>query len=454
MNVAIIGTGYVGLTTGACFAEIGHNVTCVDIDKEKIASLKKGHIPIYEPGLKKLVQKNSKNSRLSFTTDSKKAIQSAEIVICAVGTPLGKDHQADLKYVKQVAQDFSENLDSYKLFVNKSTVPVGTGAQCEKIIKQTTSAPFDIVSNPEFLREGSAIKDTMNPDRIVIGVKSPKAKNLMKTLYKYFLDNNTEILFTDIASAEIIKYASNSFLATKISFINEMANFCEKAGGNIKDIAKGIGLDSRIGSKFLNAGIGYGGSCLPKDVRALIQTGLQHDHEFQIISSAEKVNQAQKSLLFKKLQKHLGPLESKTIAIWGLSFKPNTDDMREAPALAIIKLLQASGALIKAHDPQALKNAKSQIEPFNITFHSNAYEAAKSADALMILTEWDEYKNADLKKLKSAMNGSLILDGRQTLNKKEAIKQGLIYITLGKNISVDKTHKNNKINTQQLLTNK
>jgi UDPglucose 6-dehydrogenase len=423
MKVAIIGTGYVGLTTGACLADIGHEVFCVDIDKVKIKNLKKGIIPIYEPGLEELVKKN----KINFTTNPAEAITNSEIVISAVGTPMGKDHNADLQYVREVAKTFGQHANNHKVFINKSTVPVGTGEMCKTIIneefaKRNANFSFEIVSNPEFLREGTAIEDTMKPDRIVVGTESEKAVKTMKKLYESF---DAPIVFTDIKTAEIVKYAANSFLATKISFINEIADFCENSGGNIKDVAKGIGLDKRIGDKFLNAGIGYGGSCLPKDVKALIQKGEEFDTEFEIIKAAEKVNEKRKKSLFKKLQKELGALEGKIIAIWGLAFKPNTDDMREAPSLIIIKELQASGAYIRTYDPEATKNATNLIEPFNIEFCSSAEEAVKNADALLVLTEWDEFKNFDLKKLKSLLKNPLILDGRHIFDKSELNKAGL-----------------------------
>ncbi|NIA02123.1 MAG: nucleotide sugar dehydrogenase [Nitrospirae bacterium] len=429
MKIAIIGTGYVGLTTGACLADVGHDVFCVDIDKEKIENLKKGIIPIYEPGLEKLVRKN----KINFTTDPAEAIKSSEIIISAVGTPMGRDHNADLKYVKEVAKTFGIHANNHKVFINKSTVPVGTGEMCKTIIneefaKRNADFGFEIISNPEFLREGTAIQDTMKPDRIVIGTESEKAQETMKKLYDSF---DTPILFTDIKTAEIIKYAANSFLATKISFINEIADFCEHSGGNIKDVAKGIGLDKRIGDKFLNAGIGYGGSCLPKDVKALIQKGQEFNCDFSLLKAAEEINKSQKLLLFKKLQKHLGSLEGKLIGIWGLSFKPKTDDMREAPSLTIIKNLQSSGAYIKAYDPKGTENAKKLIETFNIDFSASALEAAKEVDALLILTEWQEFIDTDLQALKSTMKTPLILDGRNIFNKSVVEKAGFKYVGIG-----------------------
>ncbi|MFH1533636.1 MAG: UDP-glucose/GDP-mannose dehydrogenase family protein [Nitrospirota bacterium] len=429
MKIAIIGTGYVGLTTGACLADIGHEVFCVDIDKTKIENLKKGIIPIYEPGLEELVKKN----KINFTTDSAEAIKSSEIIISAVGTPMGRDHNADLQYVREVAKTFGKHANNHKIFINKSTVPVGTGEMCKTIIneefaKRNVNFGFEIISNPEFLREGTAIKDTMKPDRIVIGTESKNARKTMEKLYEKI---DAPILFTDIKTAEIIKYVANSFLATKISFINEIANFCERSGGNIKDVAKAVGLDKRIGDKFLNAGIGYGGSCLPKDVKALIQKGHEFDCDFSLLKAVEEINEQQKLLLFKKLQKHVGSLEGKLIGIWGLSFKPKTDDMREAPSLTIIKNLQSSGAYVKAYDPKGTENAKKLIETFNVDFSASALEAAREVDALLILTEWQEFIDIDLQALKSTMKTPLVLDGRNIFDKSVIEKAGFTYVGIG-----------------------
>lgn len=411
MKIAVIGTGYVGLTTGTCLSEVGHEVLCIDIDKKKIENLKKGIIPIYEPGLSELVKKNIKKGSLKFSTDSAKAIEFAEVVFSAVGTPPDKNHRADLKAVKEVASLFGKHLDSHKIFVNKSTVPVGTGDLCKKIIneelkKRKVKINFDAVSNPEFLREGQAIKDTMLPDRIVIGCENIRTKKIMKKLYGKF--KNAPLLFTDLKSAEIIKYASNAFLATKISFINEIWNFCELCGGNVEKVAKGMGFDKRIGEQFLRAGIGYGGSCFPKDVKALIETGKEYGYEFEIIKSTEKVNASQKLLLYRKLKKHFKNLKGKRIAIWGLAFKPNTDDMREAPAIEIINALQKDGAFIQAYDPVATENAKKILSSKNVKYFTSALAATKNADALLVVTEWEEFSKiprAKLSKLK-------IFDGR------------------------------------------
>lgn len=413
MKISVIGTGYVGLTTGICLAEMGHEVLCMDVDEQKIANLRQGKIPIYEPGLEELLSKNN----LTFSTNIQEAIEFGEVVFSAVGTPMGQDHKADLKYVKAVAKSFGKHAKDYKVFVNKSTVPVGTAEICRKIIKEQTDQKFDIVSNPEFLREGTAVQDTLHPDRIVLGTDSEKAKEKLTELYQ---QNKEKILFTDIKSAEIIKYSSNAFLATKISFINEIANFCEKTGGNIEDIAKGMGLDSRISNKFLRAGIGYGGSCFPKDVQALIETGKEHDYSFEIIQATEKVNLKQKSLLFHKLRKHISDLNGKTIALLGLAFKPHTDDMREAPSLTIAKLLAEEGAKIQAYDPASK-------HPLNNC--TSAEEATQNADAVLLITEWPEFQELDWSKIASTMKTPLVLDGRNFLKN---IPEKFTYESIGK----------------------
>ncbi len=438
MKIAVIGTGYVGLTTGTCFAETGNEVVCVDIDKKKISNLKKGIIPIYEPSLDDLVKKMHKAGNLTFSTDTPKAIKFADIVFSAVGTPPGKDHRADLQFVKEVAKSFGQHSNDYKVFVNKSTVPVGTGDICKEIInkeftKRKVDFEFDLVSNPEFLREGTAISDTLHAERVVVGYETPQAKKIMKILYKPFEKTGTKLLFTDIKTSEIIKYASNSMLATKISFINEIANFCEKAGGNVKTVAKGMGLDSRIGNKFLNAGIGYGGSCFPKDVQALIQTGKDFGYNFRIIKATEEVNKTQKLTTYKKLKKALGPLKGKRIAIWGLAFKPNTDDMRDAPSIEIIKALQKDSAHVQAYDPVAIEVAKTILPKKNLTYATSALNALENADALMIATEWDEFASTPPVIIKKHLKGSLVIDGRNIFKKSSMEKSSLNYIPIGKN---------------------
>jgi len=436
MKISIIGTGYVGLTIGACLADKGISVLCMDIDEAKIENLKKGIIPIYEPGLETLVQKTYDNGTLSFTTSAKEAIQFATIVISAVGTPPKPDGSSDLTFIKEVLKAFGKHINSYKIYVNKSTVPVGTGDLCkqiikEEIVKRGENIEFDVISNPEFLREGNAIYDIQFPDRIIIGSDSQKAKDLLTTLYKKLGEEDVDILYTDIKTAEIIKYASNAMLATKISFINEIANFCELAGGDVRAVAKGIGLDKRIGKSFLNAGVGYGGSCFPKDVAALIHTGKEHGYDFEIIQAVQNTNEKQKLSLLNKLKKQIGPLQNKHIAIWGLAFKPETDDMREAPSLKTIKDLQVEGAQIHAFDPVATKTAQSYIEPLNITYHTDMYEAAKDADALLILTEWNTFRTADLQKLKELMKTPLLLDGRNIYEHEAMQSLGFTYICVG-----------------------
>lgn len=465
MNITIIGTGYVGLTTAACLAEMGHTIKAVDINEQKINELSKGIIPIYEPGLKELVTSNLEKNRLSFSTHSATAIRWAEIVISAVGTPPDKDHRADLSAVKAVAQLFGQTIEKYTLLITKSTVPVGTNALCQEIIneefkkKQSTSALssrlprpggglssldiFNIVSNPEFLREGSAIHDTMYPDRIVIGTDSKKAKELMSKLYAPLTSQNKSLLFfTTIPSAELIKYAANSFLATKISFINEIANFCEQVGADVTDVAKAIGLDPRIGQRFLHAGIGYGGSCFPKDVQALIQSGKEINYDFSILKAVEERNRTQKELMVKKVIQHFGSIKDKKIAIWGISFKPKTDDTRYAPSLTIIKQLLELGANITAYDPIASLQTWSEttLNKYHgqkIQTVDNPYKAVKNADALLLLTEWDEFRSVDFEKLRSEMRTHVIFDGRNIYDPQEVIFNGFTYYGIGRSSSVE-----------------
>jgi len=434
MKITVIGTGYVGLVTGTCFAELGNEVICVDIDKSKIENLKKGIIPIYEPGLKELVLRNHKEKRLHFTIDAKSAIESAEVVFSAVGTPPDKDHRADLTAVMKVAQTFGKSLNGYKVFVNKSTVPVGTSERVREVIaKESGNKDFDVVDNPEFLREGTAVKDFMNPDRIVVGLNksSKKARELVEKLYAPLVRAGRPLLFTDIHSAEIIKYASNSFLATKISFINEIANFCELVGADVTEVAKGIGLDDRIGPRFLHAGIGYGGSCFPKDVQAFIQTGKDNGYEFLILEATEEVNQTQKLRIFNKLRDGIGDLNGKKVAIWGLAFKPKTDDMREAPAIITIEKLLEHGAKVEVFDPVASENARS-IFGDRIKYAKTPYEAVSKAYALLIITEWDEFRAIDLERVKKLMSGDLICDGRNIYSPRDVKAMGFKYKSIGR----------------------
>ncbi|MFZ2187725.1 MAG: UDP-glucose/GDP-mannose dehydrogenase family protein [Candidatus Moraniibacteriota bacterium] len=435
MKVTFLGTGYVGLVSGSCMAEIGHEVVCADIDKKKIAILKKGGIPIYEIGLEEIVERNVKEGRLTFTTDLKKAIQDSEVVFMAVGTPEDKvTGQADLQYVFQVAETFGKHLNGYKLFVDKSTVPVGTAEKVEEIIKKASKGkhPFEVVSNPEFLREGAAVKDFLNPDRVVVGTRSVKARKLMEQIYRPIARSGRPIMFTDTRSAEIIKYAANAFLAMKITFMNEVANFCDVAGGNVKEIAKGLGYDSRIGARFLYAGIGYGGSCFPKDVKAFIKTGHEYDSHFRLIEMVDEINVDQRIKPFVKLKELFGDkLKNKTIAVWGLAFKPRTDDVREAPGLQNIRMFLDAGAQVQAFDPVAMPNAKQLMQHKNLIYAKKALDALKGADVLVICTEWDEFRVVDFKDLKKLMKGNVIFDGRNVLERSECETAGFTYFGIG-----------------------
>ena len=429
MKIAVVGTGYVGLVTGTCFAELGNDVICVDIDEDKVNRLNSNIIPIYEPELEELVIRNKKEARLSFTTDLKKAIKESEIIFICVGTPPKENGEADLSYVENVARTIAEVMDSYKVIVEKSTVPVETG---EKVVKSIRAynlhkADFDVVSNPEFLREGSAVNDFMHPHRIVIGCESEKAKQIMQNLYEPL---KAPILFTDIKSAEIIKHASNSFLATKISFINAIANICELAGADVGKVAEGMGYDKRIGRAFLNAGIGYGGFCFPKDAEAFIRIAEKFGYDFKLLKSVQEININQRKHFVRKIEKALWVVKGKTIGVLGLSFKPNTDDMRFAPSIDIITELQKEGAKIKAYDPQAMEKSKHLLK--DIIYCNNPYEVAKDADALIIITEWNEFKELDFKKIKSLMKHALIIDGRNIYNSKDIKNYGFMYISIGR----------------------
>ncbi|KKT75559.1 MAG: hypothetical protein UW70_C0033G0006 [Candidatus Peregrinibacteria bacterium GW2011_GWA2_44_7] len=442
MKITVIGTGYVGLVTGTCFAELGNEVVCVDIDTHKIERLNQGEIPIYEPGLEELVHRNSKEGRLKFTSNVQDAIQGAEVVFSAVGTPPNAAHEADLTAVMAVARSFGQNVGEYTVFVNKSTVPVGTTHKVAEVIREALRARgkspeeiqelFDVVDNPEFLKEGAAVKDFLNPDRIVVGLESEKAEEVMRHLYRPLVRNLSPFVVTDIASAEIIKYASNAFLATKISFINEVARFCEAAGGNVREVAKGIGLDERIGARFLHAGIGYGGSCFPKDVQAFIQTGKNHGYPFKILEAVEAVNGEQKKVLFTKIRDYYGDLKGKTLAVWGLSFKPKTDDMREAPSLTVLPLLSEAGARLRLFDPVAMENARGLLGEKGITYCDTSMETLDGADALVILTEWDEFRGVDLTAVKDRLKEPVIFDGRNIYPLEEVQEAGLTYIDIGR----------------------
>ncbi len=430
MNICIVGSGYVGLTCGACFAEMGNKVICVDNNREKIALLQKGDVPFFEPGLDKLVKKNFKNGRLSFTFDISVAVKKSEVVFIAVGTPPKANGEADLSFVEKVATEIAQSINKYTVVVEKSTVPVETGEMVARAIESNGLKKdlFDVVSNPEFLREGSAVKDFLEPDRIVVGTDSEKARAVMKKLY---VPLKAKMIFTDIRSAEIIKHAANSFLATKISFINALSRVCELAGADIEDVALGIGLDKRIGRDFLHAGVGYGGSCFPKDVSAFIKISGKKGYDFRLLKEVEEINCAQLDFFLEKIKDRLLNLKGKTIAVLGLSFKPNTDDMREAPSLKVIEFLLSEGAKVKAFDPVAMINAK-KIFP-NITFCKDAFEAANSANAILFLTEWDEFKKINLQKLKKSLAQPIVIDGRNIFDPKKMRQLGFDYSSIGRN---------------------
>ena len=397
MNIAIVGTGYVGLVSGTCFAEMGAHVTCVDVDTQKIEKLKNGIMPIYEPGLEELVKRNVGFERLKFTTDLTEVLDDVEVVFSAVGTPPDEDGSADLKYVLAVARQFGQHINKYTILVTKSTVPVGTAKKVkaaiqEELDKRGVDVPFDVASNPEFLKEGAAIKDFMSPDRVVVGTESEKATKVMTRLYKPFLINNFRVIFMDIPSAEMTKYAANAMLATRISFMNDIANLCERVGANVDSVRKGIGTDSRIGSKFLYAGCGYGGSCFPKDVKALLHTGLDNDYHMEVIEAVERVNEKQKSIVYDKILKTAGPVKGKVIALLGLAFKPETDDMREAPALIVIDKLLKDGATVRVFDPIAMEECKRRIGD-SVTYCKDLYDTCDGADVLALMTEWRDGRN-------------------------------------------------------------
>lgn len=437
MKIAIVGTGYVGLVSGTCFAEIGVDVTCVDTNSEKIESLQKGIIPIYENGLEEMVLRNMKAKRLKFTTSLESCLDDVEVIFSAVGTPPDEDGSADLKYVLEVARTIGRNMKQYKLVVTKSTVPVGTAPKVRAVIqeeldKRGVKIDFDVASNPEFLKEGNAISDFMSPDRVVVGVESARAEKLMSKLYKPFLLNNFRVIFMDIPSAEMTKYAANSMLATRISFMNDIANLCELVGADVNMVRSGIGSDTRIGRKFLYPGIGYGGSCFPKDVKALIKTAEQNGYTMRVLRAVEEVNEAQKSVLFDKLMKQFnGELKGKTIALWGLAFKPETDDMREAPGLVLIDKLLKAGCQVRAYDPAAMDECKRRIGDV-IYYARDMYDAVLDADVLMLITEWKEFRLPSWAVVKKTMNQQIVLDGRNIYDKKEMEELGFIYSCIGK----------------------
>ena len=439
MKIAVVGTGYVGLVTGTCFSEMGVHVTCVDVDSHKIDMLKNGLIPIYEPGLETLVRKNTKSGRLQFTTRLEDVLNDVDIVFSAVGTPPDEDGSADLKYVLEVAHTIGKHLNRYIVVVTKSTVPVGTAMKVkaaiqEELQKRGSNIEFDVASNPEFLKEGNAVKDFMSPDRVVVGVESERARKIMARLYKPFMIVSDRLIFTDIPSAEMIKYAANSMLATRISFMNDIANLCELVGADVNMVRKGIGSDTRIGKKFLYAGCGYGGSCFPKDVKALIKTAADFGYPMRVLQAVEDVNADQKLVLFQKLVNHYGEekaLQGKTIAMWGLAFKPETDDMREAPALVLIDKLLEVGATVKVYDPVAMDECRRRLGNA-VTYATDMYDAATDADALILVTEWKELRMPNAETLLHKMRGRLILDGRNILDGEELQQAGFEYHCIGK----------------------
>ncbi len=431
MNISVFGTGYVGLVTGVCLANLGHNVVCYDIDKNKIKLLKRSKVPFFEPQVEKLVIENSQKEKINFTTDIKIATENCEIIFIAVGTPQKENGEANLSYVKKVAEQIGKNISAYTVIVNKSTVPIGTGNLVRDIIQNECDVEFDIISNPEFLREGSAVDDFLNPERIIIGSDSQRANSVINELYKDF---SCPIVNTDIETAEMIKYASNAFLATKISFVNEIANICEKVGANIDDVSYAMGLDSRIGNKFLNAGIGYGGSCFPKDVKALSNIALSHDYDFELLKSVIKVNTNQRLFLINKIKKLIGNLEGKKICVWGIAFKPNTDDIRESAAIDIINLLHNENVTVNAYDPQVnhdyVRNHKKITGEINL--YSDKYDALENCDALILATEWEELKKPDFNKINKILTNPIIIDGRNVYSPVEMKKLGFRYVSVGR----------------------
>ena len=437
MKTAIVGTGYVGLVTGTCFAAMGTDVTCVDIDEKKIENLRNGIIPIYEPGLEDLVKSNHKSGRLKFTTDLSSVINDVDIIFSAVGTPPDEDGSADLRYVLDVARTIGQNLNKYIVVVTKSTVPVGTAQKVKSVIQEEldkrgkADIEFDVASNPEFLKEGAAVQDFMRPDRVVVGTESEKAKKMMEKLYSPFMLNNYRIIFTDIPSAEMIKYAANAMLATRISFMNDIANLCEIVGADVNMVRKGIGADTRIGTKFLYAGCGYGGSCFPKDVKAIIKTGEKYGYKLELLEAVENVNERQKHILFQKLMDYYnGDIKGKTIALWGLSFKPKTDDMREAPSLVLIDQILKAGGKVKAYDPIAIEETKRRIGD-TIEYAKDAYDATVDADAILLVTEWNEFRLPSWSVIKKTMKKPVVFDGRNIYNKNELKDLGFDYSGIG-----------------------
>ena len=431
MKVAVVGTGYVGLVVGACLAESGNDVICVDKDEAKVRMLRRGKSPIYEPGIEDLLRRNKAEGRLTFTTDLAKAVRQSTIIFIAVGTPQGEDGSADLQHVMGVARDVARAMNGYKVIVDKSTVPVGTAQKVRDVVRRETTHPFSVVSNPEFLKQGAAVDDFMKPDRVVIGADDSKAADLMVALHKPFTRTGAPIMVMDTASAELAKYAANAMLATKISFMNEIANVCEAYGADVDRVRQAMGSDRRIGTAFLFPGVGYGGSCFPKDVKALVKFSGDKKYDFRILKAVEAVNESQKRVLVKKLESHFGTLKGKTIAVWGLAFKPKTDDMREAPAIPIIKALLEKGAKVQAHDPEAMSTAKGLFKG-GVTYTSRNYDALKGADALAILTEWQEFREPDFARMKKLLKNPVVFDGRNIYQPAQMKELGFTYYSIGR----------------------
>ena len=431
MKIAVVGTGYVGLVAGACLAESGNDVVCVDRDDEKVRKLRRGKMPFYEPGLEELVRRNRAEGRLTFTSTLPKAVRAASVIFIAVGTPPGEDGSADVNQVLTVARDIARSMNGYKVIVDKSTVPVGTADRVREVVRRETTHPFSVVSNPEFLKQGAAVEDFMKPDRVVIGAEDPRAEELMREVYSPFTRTGAPIMVMDCGSAELSKYAANAMLATRISFMNEIANVCELVGADIDQVRRAVGSDRRIGPSFLFPGIGYGGSCFPKDVQALIRFANEKEYDFRILQAVESVNACQKTRLLSKMRAHFGNIKGKTVAVWGLSFKPRTDDMREAPSVPLIEGLLAAGAKVQAHDPEAIPVAK-KIFGSRVTFASGNYEALKGADCLAIVTEWNEFRRPDFARMRKLMRGPVVFDGRNLYTSEQMKQNGFTYYSIGR----------------------
>jgi UDPglucose 6-dehydrogenase len=431
MKISVVGTGYVGLVVGACLAENGHEVICVDKDEAKVRALQKGKIPIYEPGLEELVKRNRVEKRLAFTTQLPRAVRQTQIIFIAVGTPEAEDGSADLQHVLGVARDVARAMNGYRVIVDKSTVPVGTAEKVREVIRRETTHPFSVVSNPEFLKQGAAVNDFLKPDRVVIGAEDPRGAELMKELYAPFTRTGAPIMIMDCASAELCKYAANAMLATRISFMNEVARVCDLYGANVDEVRRAVASDTRIGAAFLFPGVGYGGSCFPKDVKAILKFAKDKGYDFKILDAVEDVNQAQKSVLVEKIQKHFGSVKGKTIAVWGLAFKPRTDDMREAPAITIINSLLKAGAKVQAFDPEATETAK-KVLGNKITYAKKSYDALTGADALALVTEWNEFREPDYGRMKKLMRQPIVFDGRNIYNPAQMKAQGFSYFSIGR----------------------